>query len=195
MSVDVASLDTALVNGSTVSDISPIETFSFEVELAPEVDAPLWVSYDNITVSTTDNIPLNLELSLQNPSPDESGTLVISGLLDGQSLNFGVQQGNDWVVGFANVADLELIGAELGDDFTLELAPYAELAGETEDGVTQTIDIEVTGGVSGFSISSFSATTSFSTFTFEESAVVSDGDNFVNTLLDDMSTQTQGVDA
>ncbi|MBU2871314.1 hypothetical protein [Colwellia sp. E2M01] len=198
MTVDVASLDSATVNGNTVTDTSPVESFNFDIELTPEVDAPLWGNYGDVSVTDADNIPLNLELTLQNPAPSETGSLLISGLLTGHSLNYGEQQGDDWLVDIADVENLEIIGAQLGDNFDLTLTPYAELNAETETGTVQTINVEV-GNISASSFTSSFSSTGFSSmsapeFSFDENAVTAESNSFVNALLDDMANQTQGMD-
>jgi T1SS-143 domain-containing protein len=143
MSVDVATVDTAEVNGSLVSNTSPVQSFAFEVELIPEVDAPIWLSYGDISVTDPDNIPLNLDIELQNPAFNEQGYLRVSGLDAGLTLNYGAIEGSDWIVPLDQVSDLQVIGASSGDDFTLILTPYTELDGDSEEGETESIDVVV----------------------------------------------------
>ncbi|MEH6395975.1 T1SS-143 repeat domain-containing protein [Pseudoalteromonas sp.] len=143
MQVDVASIDTATVNGTVMSDTSDSKTANFTLTLEPEVDAPVWLSFSDISVTDPDNIPLNLSLDLQNPAATETGYLTISGIPDDLSLNAGSKDGNNWVIDLADVANLQIIGAEAGDNFTLIMTPYAELNGETQSGAVQEISVSV----------------------------------------------------
>ncbi|MBE0377108.1 beta strand repeat-containing protein [Pseudoalteromonas prydzensis] len=143
MQVDVASIDTATVNGTVMSDTSDPKTANFTLTLEPEVDAPIWLSFSDISVTDPDNIPLNLSLDLQNPAATETGYLTISGIPDDLSLNAGSKDGNNWVIDLADVANLQIIGAEAGDNFTLIMTPYAELNGETQNGAVQEISVSV----------------------------------------------------
>jgi len=194
MSVDVASVDTAIVNGSELSDTSPIESFNFTVELSPEVDAPKWLNYSDIAISDPNNIALNLALELKNPAPGEEGFLSISGLIPGLTLNHGTQIGSDWLVELADVADLTIIGASLGDNFDLILTPYAELDGESENGATHIINIDVDiNNLNNFDPGP--APVNVMNTSLPEQDFTSERDSLVNDLLDDMLTQTQGVDS
>jgi hypothetical protein len=171
--------------------IGPFETFNFLIELTPEVDAPRWVDYGDVSVSIADNIPLDLALTLQNPAPDEEGYLVILGLLDGLSLNHGTQQGSEWIVEFSDLATLEIIGASMGDSFDLTLTPYAQLDENTENGITRVINInveEIT-STSTMSSSNFSSDSAMS----ENISVVNE--RFLTAVLDELSSQTQSYDS
>ena len=196
MSVDVASVDTAVVNGSEYSDISPIESYNFAIELSPEVDAPRWLNYDDIAVSDPNNIALNLDIELRNPAPGEEGFLTVSGLLPGLSLSHGSQVGNDWLVELADVASLSIIGASLGDNFDLILTPYAELDGDSETGAIQTINIDVdtNNANSVNSVNNAASPNTIMNIVITEQDFASERDSLVNNLLDDMLNQTQGVD-
>lgn len=193
MSVDVASVDTAVVNGVEYSDTSPIESYDFTIELTPEVDAPRWLDYDNIAVSDPNNIALNLALELRNPAPGEEGFLTVSGLLPGLTLSNGTQVGNDWLVALADVSSLSIIEANLGDNFDLILTPYAELDGDTETGAIQTINIDVdTNNVNN--INNVTNPNSIKEITTPEQDFASEQNILVSKIFDDMLHQTQGVD-
>ncbi|TYK66727.1 hypothetical protein [Colwellia echini] len=193
MSVEVSAVDTATVNGSSVTDYGDPEIFDFTLTLNPEVDAPVWETVDDITTSDPNNIPLNLALSLQNPASNEEGYLTVSGLPDGLTLNAGSQQGSDWLVDFDNVASLAIVGASDGDNFDLTLSPYAELDGNTSNGAVESINVSVNSAMAEPMSMNFSSSSSqMMTNNFEESTY---SDNFSANLIDDMTNQTQGMDA
>jgi hypothetical protein len=196
MSVDVASVDTAIVNGSEYSDTSPIESYNFALELSPEVDAPRWLNYDDIAVSDPSNIDLNLALELRNPAPGEEGFLIVSGLLPGLTLSHGTQIGSDWLVELVDVASLSILGASLGDNFDLILTPYAELDGDSETGAIQTINIDVDiNNVNNInSVNGIVSPNSIEDMVIPEQDFASPQDILVSKIFDDMLHQTQGVD-
>jgi hypothetical protein len=195
MSVDVASVDTAIVNGSEYSDTSPIESYNFALELSPEVDAPRWLNYDDIAVSDPSNIDLNLALELRNPAPGEEGFLIVSGLLPGLTLSHGTQIGSDWLVELVDVASLSILGASLGDNFDLILTPYAELDGDSETGAIQTINIDVDiNNVNNInSVNGIVSPNSIEDMVIPEQDFASPQDILVSKIFDDM-LHNQGVD-
>ncbi len=139
----IASIDTAEVLGAQEVNRSDSQTISFDIELTPEVDAPIWTQFADFTTNLTDNIALNLGLELQNPAPNETATLTILGVPDGMTLSAGTQQGNKWIVDIEDVASLTLSGANDGDVIELSLDPIASLGTDVVDGVLETITITV----------------------------------------------------
>ncbi|ARD23987.1 adhesin [Shewanella japonica] len=139
----ISSIDTAEVLGSEELDRSQSQTVSFDIELTPEVDPPIWTQFADFTTNQTDNIALNLGLELQNPAPNETATLTILGLSDGMTLSKGEKQGNKWIVNIEDVAGLTLSGATDGETITLSLDPIATLGSDVADGELETITITV----------------------------------------------------
>ncbi|MCQ8880048.1 hypothetical protein NQT69_18785 [Pseudoalteromonas shioyasakiensis] len=157
MQVDVATIDTATVNGTEMSDTSEVISSEFTVTLEPQVDAPIWINGpEDINVSTTDNIELNIEL--QNPAThelgydesatEESGYIEISGYPSGVTFSAGSQTGNVWKIPLDKLDGLKIIGAQDNDNFTLIITPYAELAGESQVGQVQDINVVVSDSTS-----------------------------------------------
>jgi T1SS-143 domain-containing protein len=192
MSVDVATVDVATVNGNEVTNISPVQTFNFDVELEAEVDAPSWISYGDISVSEPDNIALNLEIALQNPAPNEEGFLRVSNLEDGLSLNLGNQQGSDWIVDLADVASLAIIGATSGDNFDLTLTPFSSLGGDTENGATHVITVDVISSPSAESNKPIAQDNVDPNNT--DLIDVNSRDQFLTDILDEMGNANQGTE-
>ena len=191
MSVDVATLDTAIVNGSTASDLSAPQSFTFDVELAPEADAPSWISYGDVLVTNPDNIALDLEIALQNPAPSEEGYLKVSGLGPGLSLSHGSQQGGDWIVDLVDVTNLSVVGASEGDNFDLILTPFSTLDNDTEEGATHIITVEVATGIDAAPKSIGQIVASQSQDQVWASNIK---DEFLAEILTEMSNSTQGTE-
>ncbi|MCL1068446.1 adhesin [Shewanella olleyana] len=141
--MNVSSIDSAEVLSTQETDQSSAQTVNFDIELTPEVDAPIWTQLADIDATTTNNIALNLGLELQNPAPGETATLTILGVPDGATLSAGTLQGNKWVVPIADVASLTISGVTAGTSFELTLDPTATLNGESADGVLETITVTV----------------------------------------------------
>ena len=141
--MDLSSKDATTVHGVATQDSSNAQTLTFDVELTPEVDPPIWTQVNDVTSNDVNNVALNLGLTLQNPAPGETGTLAIYGVPAYASLSSGSLQGDKWVVNIADVASLKLIGANDGDVINLTLTPSASLNGDTENGVTETITVTV----------------------------------------------------
>ncbi|MCG9698427.1 Ig-like domain-containing protein [Shewanella sp. Isolate11] len=141
--LELTSLDVARVLGGLESDFSDATVVNFEVEISPQVDAPVWTQVADVTANDVNNVALNLGLALQNPAFNESGQLTIYGVPDDMSLSEGVQTSDAWVVSLERVEFITVVGAEDGDVFTLTLEPTAVLAGETAEGAVETITVTV----------------------------------------------------
>ncbi|MCK8045002.1 adhesin [Shewanella sp. 1CM18E] len=141
--LELTSIDTAVVLGSVETATSTAEVLNFEVEITPEVDAPVWTQIGDITANDVNNVALNLGISLQNPAMNESGILTIYGVPDGMTLSAGSQSGDKWVVNFIDVGSLKIIGAQDGDSFDLTLDPTAVLGTDTAAGDVEVITVTV----------------------------------------------------
>ncbi|MEZ9161669.1 adhesin [Shewanella sp. 10N.286.55.A9] len=139
----LSSIDTAEVLGSNETDQSAAQIVNFEIEITPEVDPPIWTQFGDINALTTNDIPLNLGLELQNPAPGETASLTILGVPDVATLSAGTQQGNQWIVPIESVAGLMISGVTAGTTFELSLDPTATLDGESAEGALETITITV----------------------------------------------------
>ena len=143
MSVDVATVDSAEINGETVTSVGDTQSSEFIIELEPQADAPVWTAANDVTSNSTNNIALNLDADLQNPAADETGYIEITGLPDGYSFNFGEKVGDTWTVDIADIEALEIIDADAGDSFTLTLNAFATLDGETQQAATEEVNVTI----------------------------------------------------
>ncbi|AQS38206.1 hypothetical protein Sps_03059 [Shewanella psychrophila] len=143
--MDIASVDTARVLGIDETDTSAPQTFNFDIEIEPEVDAPIWTQVGDIIANDPNDVSLNLGVELQNPAATETGNVSIFGLPDTMTLSAGSKTGNKWIVSLDDLAGLKVIGANDGDTFQLYIEPIAELNGDTAPGslriITVTVDI------------------------------------------------------
>ncbi|MGS0696460.1 T1SS-143 repeat domain-containing protein [Shewanella sp. 0m-4] len=141
--LELSSIDSATVLGSLQTDLSAAEVLNFEVEITPEVDAPIWTQVGDVIATDVNNVALNLGLELQNPAINETGVLTIYGVPDGMALSSGNKNGDKWVVDFDDVATLTIIGLQDGDVLNLTLDPTAVLGTDTAEGVVETITVSV----------------------------------------------------
>jgi T1SS-143 domain-containing protein len=162
MSVDVATVDSAEINGETVTSMGDTQSSEFIIELEPQADAPVWTAANDVTSNSTNNIALNLDADLQNPAADETGYIEITGLPDGYSFNFGEKVGETWTVDIADIEALEIIDADAGDSFTLTLNAFSTLNGETQQAPTEEVDVTISASASNTSSSSGAQAQSFS---------------------------------
>ncbi|BAJ03788.1 T1SS-143 repeat domain-containing protein [Shewanella violacea] len=143
--MDIASVDKVAVLGTDETDTSAPQTIYFDIEITPQVDAPIWTQVGDITAKDPNQVSLNLGVDLQNPAATETGNLSISGLPDTMTLSAGSKVGNKWIVSLDDLTNLKVIGAVDGDTFQLNLEPVAELNGDTALGsvriITVTVDI------------------------------------------------------
>ncbi|MBH0057811.1 hypothetical protein I6F65_12630, partial [Pseudoalteromonas sp. SWXJZ94C] len=143
MSVEVATMDSAVINGETVTVTGTPETSDFIVELEPQADAPLWTAAEDVTSNSTNNIALNLDVDLQNPAADETGFIEITGLPDGYNFNFGEKVGGTWTVNINDIESLEIVNADAGDSFDLTLTAFSTLNGETQAASPEEINVTI----------------------------------------------------
>ncbi|WP_212747446.1 hypothetical protein [Pseudoalteromonas sp. S3776] len=162
MSVDVATVDTAQINGETVTSVGETQSSEFIIELEPQADAPVWTAANDVTSNSTNNIALNLDVDLQNPAADETGYIEITGLPDGYSFNFGEKIGDTWTVDITDIEALEIIDADAGDSFTLTLNAFSTLNGETQQAPTEEVDVTISASASNTSSSSGAQAQSYS---------------------------------
>ena len=141
--LELSSVDSATVLGSLQTDLSAAEVLNFEVEITPEVDAPVWTQVGDVLATDVNNVALDLGLALQNPATNESGLLTIFGVPDTMSLSAGSKTGDKWVVDIDEVATLTVIGAQDGDILNLTLDPTAILGTDTANGIVETITVTV----------------------------------------------------
>ncbi|ABV89518.1 autotransporter adhesin [Shewanella pealeana] len=141
--LEIASVDSATVLGSLQTDLSTAEVLNFEVEITPEVDAPVWTQVGDVLATDINDVALNLGLALQNPATNESGVLTIYGVPDTMTLSAGNKNGDKWLVDIDDVATLTVIGAQDGDILNLTLDPTAVLGTDTASGIVETITVTV----------------------------------------------------
>ncbi|MEE2729422.1 MAG: hypothetical protein VYA55_01315 [Pseudomonadota bacterium] len=158
--IQVGSRDSAVLGGNTeYATTAPADmaTQSISIDIAPLPDAPLLtLDYDYITAATG-TVPLNLNLTLQNPAPGETSDLVISGLPDGVNLNAGSRSGTDWIVNAADVDGLNITNPQAGASYQLSFEPRSTLNGTTVSGGVQAITIDMAASLSGDNTFSASA--------------------------------------
>ncbi len=143
MTVALSTVDFAIVNGNRQSDISVEQQVNFEIILAAEPDAPLWLTVGDVVTVTGDNVSLNLAIEERNPAPAEQSFVEISSIPVGVTFNVGSANGDNWLVSEAELASLEVSGLTADAITTLTLTPLAELDGEVKTGVVEEIDITV----------------------------------------------------
>ncbi|MBB1444893.1 DUF5801 repeats-in-toxin domain-containing protein, partial [Pseudoalteromonas sp. SG43-3] len=143
MSVEVATMDSAVINGETVTVTGTPETSGFIVELEPQADAPLWTNAEDVTSNSTNNIALNLDVDLQNPAADETGYVEITGLPNGYNFNLGEKVGDTWTVDITDIETLEIVNADAGDSFDLTLTAFSTLNGETQEASPEVVNVTI----------------------------------------------------
>ncbi|GIU20794.1 MULTISPECIES: adhesin [unclassified Shewanella] len=141
--LELTSIDNATVLGSLQTDLSPAEVLNFEVEITPEVDAPIWTQVGDVLATDVNNVALDLGLALQNPATNETGLLTIYGVPDTLTLSAGNKNGDKWLVDIDDVATLTVIGAQDGDVLNLTLDPTAVLGTDTANGIVEIITVTV----------------------------------------------------
>ncbi|WP_299810694.1 adhesin [uncultured Shewanella sp.] len=141
--LELTSIDSATVLGSFQTDLSAAEILNFEVEITPEVDAPVWTQVGDVLATDINNVALDLGLSLQNPATNETGILTIYGVPETMTLSAGNKSGDKWLVDIDDVATLTVIGAQDGDILNLILDPTAVLGTDTANGIVETITVTV----------------------------------------------------
>jgi hypothetical protein len=143
MTVALSTVDFAIVNGNRQSDISVEQQVNFEIILAAEPDAPLWLTVGDVVTVTGDNVSLNLAIEERNQAPAEQSFVEISSIPEGVTFNVGSANGDNWLVSNTELASLEVSGLTADAITTLTLTPLAELDGEVKTGVVEEIDITV----------------------------------------------------
>ena len=143
MIVALSTIDFAIVNGNRQSDVSTEQVANFEIILAPEPDAPLWLTVADVTAVSGDNVLLNLAIEEMNPALTEQSFVEISGIPSGVTFNVGDADGSNWLVANDDLAMLEVSGLTEDAITTLILTPIAELDGEVKTGIVEEIDITV----------------------------------------------------
>uniref|UniRef100_UPI0030C8A88F beta strand repeat-containing protein n=1 Tax=uncultured Pseudoalteromonas sp. TaxID=114053 RepID=UPI0030C8A88F len=161
MSVDVATVDSAQINGETVTSVGETQSSEFIIELEPQADAPLWTAAEDVNSNSTNNIALNLDVDLQNPAADETGYIEITGLPDGYNFNVGEKVGDTWTVDIADIEALAIVDADAGDSFTLTLNAFSTLNGETQQAPTEEVNVTISASASNTSSSGGAQAQSF----------------------------------
>ncbi|WP_220487172.1 Ig-like domain-containing protein [Pseudoalteromonas sp. SR44-2] len=157
MSVDVATVDSAQINGETVTSLGEAQSSEFIIELEPQADAPVWTAANDVTSNTTNNIALNLDVDLQNPATDETGYIEIIGLPDGYSFNVGEKVGDTWTVDITDIENLEIVDGAAGDSFNLTLTAFSTLNGETQEASPEVVNVTISDSATASSARTASA--------------------------------------
>nr|WP_280925481.1 hypothetical protein [Shewanella holmiensis] len=143
VSMDISSIDNAQVLGTSQTSISTAQTVSFDVELTPEVDSPIWTYLENVISNTPNAVLLQIEAELQNPAPGEVGQVIIYDLPSHLTLSAGSQNGDHWIIALDELAGLTILGASNGENFNLRVVTQATLNGETATGDIETINVDI----------------------------------------------------
>ncbi|WP_373976341.1 type I secretion C-terminal target domain-containing protein [Chitinibacter sp. SCUT-21] len=143
--IGVYSHDRALVGGVEQTDDSDVVSLNLTIDLTPVASPPILTSEYGEILFTRDvaNVPLGLDLALDNPAPGESALLRIQGLPDRFALSAGERDGSDWLVNQSDVASLTFSSMGVVNNFTLTLVPESTLAGVTATGASQSIKVSL----------------------------------------------------
>ncbi|MDP5253903.1 Ig-like domain-containing protein [Vibrio sp. HB161653] len=155
MNVETTVIDSAEINGETVTSRGESQSANFTVTLEPQVDTPVWASIGNISSSTTNNIDLGLDLDLQNPATGETAYVAITGLPSGYSFSHGDfdSENGTWTVGIDDIESLSIVNANSGDSFDLTITATAELDGEQASADSEVITVSVSANATASSSS------------------------------------------
>nr|WP_318418052.1 type I secretion C-terminal target domain-containing protein [Photobacterium leiognathi] len=143
ITLEANTIDSNTVLGTEYTDDGVIATEEIKLTIDAVPDEPeLTAQYTSIIAETYSAIALNLDLIMQNPAPNEKGTIMITGFPSDYVFSAGKAKDGGWEVELADIANLTMTGNS-AQDFTLTIEPNASIGNQTATGTTQTIDFKI----------------------------------------------------
>ncbi|WP_439787889.1 T1SS-143 repeat domain-containing protein [Photobacterium leiognathi] len=144
ITLEANTIDSNTVLGTDYTDDGVIATEEIKLTIDAVPDEPeLTAQYTNIIAETDSAIALNIDLIMQNPAPNEKGTIMITGFPSDYVFSAGKAKDGGWEVELADIANLTMTGNS-AQDFTLTIEPSASIGNQTATGTAQTIDFKIT---------------------------------------------------
>ncbi|KJG40495.1 RTX toxin [Photobacterium angustum] len=136
-------VDTNIVLGTEYTHEGVIATEEIKLTIDALPDEPeLTAQYKSIIAETDSAIALNLDLMMQNPAPNEKGSIMITGFPNDYIFSAGKAKDGGWEVDLADIANLTMTGNS-AQDFTLSIEPISSIGNQTATGTAQTIDFKI----------------------------------------------------
>nr|WP_305464922.1 type I secretion C-terminal target domain-containing protein [Photobacterium leiognathi] len=136
-------VDTNIVLGTEYTHEGVIATEEIKLTIDAVPDEPeLMAQYTSIIAETDSTIALNLDLIMQNPAPNEKGTIMLTGFPSDYVFSAGKAKDGGWEVELADIANLTMTGNS-AQDFTLTIEPSTSIGNQTATGTAQTIDFKI----------------------------------------------------
>ncbi|PST99525.1 type I secretion C-terminal target domain-containing protein [Photobacterium aquimaris] len=143
ITLEANTVDTNIVLGTEYTHEGVIATEEITLTIDALPDEPeLTAQYTSIIAETNSAIALNLDLMMQNPAPNEKGTIMITGFPSDYVFSAGKEKDGGWEVDLADIANLTMTGNS-AQDFTLSIEPSASIGNQTATGTAQSIDFKV----------------------------------------------------
>ncbi len=146
ITLEANTIDSNTVLGTDYTDDGVIATEEIKLTIDAVPDEPdepeLTAQYTSIIAEIDSAIALNLDLIMQNPAPNEKGTIMITGFPSDYVFSAGKATDGGWEVELADIANLTMTGNS-AQDFTLTIEPNASIGNQTATGTTQTIDFKI----------------------------------------------------
>lgn len=143
ITLEANTIDSNTVLGTDYTDDGVIATEEIKLTIDAVPDEPeLTAQYTSIIAETDSAIALNLDLIMQNPAPNEKGTIMITGFPSDYVFSAGKAKDGGWEVELADIANLTMTGNS-AQDFTLTIEPSASIGNQTATGTAQTIDFKI----------------------------------------------------
>ncbi|MCG3865460.1 type I secretion C-terminal target domain-containing protein [Photobacterium sp. Ph5] len=143
ITLEANTVDTNIVLGTEYTHEGVIATEEIKLTIDALPDEPeLTAQYTSIIAETNSAIALNLDLIMQNPAPNEKGTIMITGFPSDYVFSAGKANAGGWEVELADIANLTMTGNS-AQDFTLTIEPSASIGNQTATGTAQTIDFKI----------------------------------------------------
>lgn len=140
--VAIASVDTAL----GITDISDFTTVTLSHDIAPAIDsAILTILYNTISSADARDIPVIMDVSLQNPAEGETAYVEITGLPSNYSFTNGTETNGVWQVEAVELTNLAIVSPDNSGDesFDLTITAFSQYQGETLAAPEQYIHVDV----------------------------------------------------
>ncbi|WP_235869043.1 Ig-like domain-containing protein [Photobacterium kishitanii] len=136
-------VDTNIVLGTEYTHEGIITTEEIKLTIDALPDEPeLTAQYNSIIAETDSAIALNLDLMMQNPAPNEKGSIMITGFPSDYTFSAGKENNDGWEVELADIANLAMTGNS-AQDFSLSIEPISSIGSQTATGTPQTIDFTI----------------------------------------------------
>ncbi len=143
ITLEANTIDSNTVLGTDYTDDGVIATEEIKLTIDAVPDEPeLTAQYTSIIAETDSAIALNIDFIMQNPAPNEKGTIMITGFPSDYVFSAGKAKDGGWEVELADIANLTMTGNS-AQDFTLTIEPNASIGNQTATGTTQTIDFKI----------------------------------------------------